>query len=182
MYYGNIKFHALEDGPGCRTALFVSGCRNHCKGCFQPQTWNFEYGKPFTEETKQSILDSLNDAHTRGLTILGGEPFEPENQRDVLALIKQVKTQYPEKDIWVYSGFTFEELSDKNSESRCRTEYTDDILKNVDVLVDGKFELKNRNLLLPFRGSSNQRVLSLPESLAENKAVLSKYHNREHEL
>lgn len=176
MYYGNIKIHATEDGPGCRTVLFVSGCRHHCEGCFQPETWNFHYGQPFTDETIDTIIKSLEDPYVNGLTILGGEPFEPENQTDVRRLLQKVHETYPEKDIWIYSGYTFEELTDDFA--FCHTEHTLPILKLADVLVDGEFVLSKKNLMLPFRGSSNQRIIDLTNSLLSNEVVLSRYHTR----
>lgn len=176
MKYGNIKFNAIEDGVGCRTVLFVSGCRHHCKGCFQPETWSFDFGQPFDDNVENVILTSLANSYIRGLTILGGEPFEPENQEVLLPFIKRVKEMYPDKDIWMYSGYTFEEMHDKNS--ICCTEYTDEILKNIDILVDGEFKEELKSLMIPFRGSTNQRVIDVKESLKQNEIVLSKYGER----
>ncbi|MBO5435378.1 anaerobic ribonucleoside-triphosphate reductase activating protein [bacterium] len=177
MNYCNIKYHAVEDGIGLRTVLFVSGCRHHCKGCFQPETWNFDYGQPFTDKTENMIIDSLNDPYVSGLTLLGGEPFEPENQATLVNFVKKIKTLYPDKTIWAYSGFTFEELIDENN-SACHTENTIAMLKKIDVLIDGRFVEEKRNLMLPYRGSENQRIINVPASLEANRAILSKYHNR----
>lgn len=176
MHYGNIKFHATEDGIGCRTVLFVSGCRHHCDGCFQPQTWDFNYGQPFTTETEQLILDSLKEKYVDGITLLGGEPFEPENQKILRPFVEKVKALYPEKTIWAYSGYTIEELFDDNSS--CHTSDTIPLLKCVDILVDGEFFKDKMSKLLPYRGSENQRILDIPASLQLKSAVLSKYHER----
>lgn len=176
MNYCNIKFHAIEDGIGCRTVLFVSGCRHHCKGCFQPQTWNFDYGEPYTDETESVIIDSLADKYVSGITLLGGEPFEPENQAELRGLVERIKTIYPDKDIWAYSGYTFEELvSDKSS---CHTSDTMPMLNCIDVLVDGEFIESRMSKMLPFRGSDNQRIIDVQKSLQNNDIVLSEYHDR----
>lgn len=180
MNYGNIKYYATEDGVGCRTVLFVSGCRHHCKGCFQPQTWDFNYGEKFTDETKSEILNSLNNPYVNGLTLLGGEPFEPENQKELVSFVKQVKEQYPNKTIWAYSGCTFEELM---TDDIYHTEYTTELLSYIDVLVDGLFIKCKKNLMLPYRGSENQRVIDVPATLknwlnGKEDIVLSQYHHR----
>ena len=177
MNFGNIKYNAIEDGVGCRTVLFVSGCRHHCKGCFQPATWNFDYGQELTDDIKQQILDSLNQSYMRGLTILGGEPFEPENQRELLPFIRQVKELYPDKDIWMYSGYTIEELLDDQYD--CCTEDTLEILSSIDILVDGEFMEDLKDISLPFRGSGNQRVIDVPATLEKETIVLSSYGERE---
>ena len=137
MHYGNIKLNDIANGEGIRVSLFVSGCTNHCKECFNPETWNFEYGKPFTEETVQFILDNLKSDFVNGLTLLGGEPFEPKNQPVLLDLVKRVRATYPNKSIWAYSGFRFDdELLSVGAYPHC--EYTLELLKNIDILVDGR--------------------------------------------
>lgn len=161
MNYGAIKSPDIANGPGCRVSLFVSGCRHHCKGCFQPETWDFNFGSPYTEEIKNSILQKLSSNYIEGLTILGGEPMEPENQKDVCELILTAKKTYPEKTIWVYSGYTFEELKQPG---HTKTEHTDTILNNIDVLVDGEFIETEKNLRLVFRGSSNQRLIDIKKT------------------
>lgn len=171
MNYGNIKFLDIADGPGIRTSLFVSGCNHHCKGCFQPETWDFSFGKEFTSETEQTIIDSLRPAHVNGLTVLGGEPFEPQNQRVLVGFLKRVREIYPDLSIWTYSGFTWEELKGKVP-ARCRCEVTDEMLSYIDILVDGRFVESKRNLSLMFRGSENQRVLDLRKSEAEGVPVM----------
>lgn len=160
MNYGAIKKNDIANGIGVRVSLFVSGCRNHCDGCFQPQTWDFDYGLPFTKETEEEILKALRPSWIQGLSILGGEPMEPENENVLLPFIKRVKETYPKKDIWLYSGYTYEELKGRK------------ILQYVDVLVDGHFEEKLRDPSLAFRGSSNQRILNVPASLKAGVAVL----------
>ena len=160
MNYGAIKKNDIANGIGVRVSLFVSGCRNHCDGCFQPQTWDFDYGLPFTKEREEEILKALRPSWIQGLSILGGEPMEPENENVLLPFIKRVKETYPKKDIWLYSGYTYEELKGRK------------ILQYVDVLVDGRFEEKLRDPSLAFRGSSNQRILNVPASLKAGVAVL----------
>ena len=157
MYYGNIKKLDIANGDGVRVSLFVSGCRNRCEGCFQPETWNFEYGQPFTQETEQTIMKALEPSYVNGLTLLGGEPFEPENQRALLPFLRRVKETYPRKNIWAFTGFTLEQLWQEGSHPRC--EATDELLSLTDVLVDGRFILEQKNISLRFRGSENQRLL-----------------------
>ena len=175
MRYGNIKYLAIEDGIGCRTALFVSGCRHHCKNCFQPETWNFDFGKEFTKKVEDEIITSMSHTYVDGITILGGDPFEPENQKALLPFIKRFKKECPDKTIWMYAGSTLEELQ---TDPHYHTENTDEILSLIDVLVDGPYIDEKRNLMLPFRGSENQRVLDVPESLKTGHAVLSIYNDR----
>ena len=183
MYYGEIKTCDIANGPGVRTTLFVSGCRHHCEGCFQPETWNFEYGKPFTDETKDEILKSLKPDYVSGLTLLGGEPFEPENQEALVELLRDVKKYFPKKDIWCFSGYLFEELagwqafevkdrSDDLPDNHPRCDVTDEMLSLIDILVDGEFEQDKRELMLQFRGSSNQRIIRVEDSLAAGEVIL----------
>lgn len=172
MYYGAIKKNDIADGPGVRVSLFVSGCRHHCKGCFQPQTWDFCFGRPYTKETQKEILDAMAPFYVKGLTVLGGEPFEPENQKDVAELISAVKKLYPEKDIWCYSGYLYD--VDMVKGGKVYTEYTDTILSQTDVLVDGEFVLELKNLMLKFRGSSNQRLIDVKKSTPENVVLWDK--------
>ena len=144
MYFGNIKTNDIANGEGVRVSLFVSGCRNHCKECFNPETWNFKYGEEFTKEVEDKIILHLKHSWINGLTILGGEPFEIENQRDLVSFVKRVKKEVPDKTIWMYSGYLFDsEIHNPNGKVHC--EVSDEILANIDILVDGKFveELKN---------------------------------------
>lgn len=159
MHYGAIKDCDIANGLGVRVTLFVSGCRHHCKGCFQPKTWNFRYGEPYTAEVEDRLLAMLAPAHIRGLTLLGGEPFEPENQRELVGLLRRVRAERPGKDVWCYTGYTYE--TDLLAESRARCEVTDEMLSLIDVLVDGEFVLEKRNISLAFRGSENQRLIDL---------------------
>ncbi len=159
MNYGNIKKYDIADGPGVRVSLFVSGCRHHCKGCFNPETWNFQYGTPFTEETAEEILEALGPDYIQGFTLLGGEPFEPENQQVLAGLLERIREAYPQKDIWCYTGYLGD--TDLMPGGRVYTEYTDAMLSCIDVLVDGEFMEERKNLTLVFRGSDNQRLLTL---------------------
>lgn len=170
MYYGNIKKYDIADGLGVRVSLFVSGCTNHCKGCFQSETWDFHYGKPFTEETEKEILDALNHEYIQGFTVLGGEPFEPENQRVLVQLLKKIRETYPDKDIWSYTGFVYDQ--DLLAGQRKHTEVTDEMLSYIDILVDGPFVLEKKNIALSFRGSENQRVIDLKKTRAQGQIVL----------
>ncbi len=170
MYYAEIKNCDIANGEGVRVTLFVSGCTNRCEGCFQPQTWDFCYGEPFTKEVEDKILKMLGASYIHGLTLLGGEPFEPENQRALLPFVKRVREAYPEKNIWAFTGFTIERLWNDEPHPRC--EATDELLSLIDVLVDGKFDLSKKNIRLKFRGSENQRVLNLPKTLKAKTPVL----------
>ena len=170
MNYGNIKYFDIADGPGVRTTLFVSGCSHHCPGCFQPETWDFSFGKPYTAETEDEIIASLAPDYVDGLTLLGGEPMEKANQRALLPLVKRVRETYPQKDIWCYTGYTLE--TDLLSPSRARCEVTDELLGLIDVLVDGEFIEAQRDLTLLFRGSRNQRLIDMPATLKKGETVL----------
>ena len=170
MNYAGIKYCDIANGSGCRTVLFVSGCRNACKGCFQPQTWDFCYGKPFDEGVQQEVIDSLEPAYITGITLLGGEPFEPENQRALYPFLQKVKARFPHKTIWMFSGFTYEELLTEGSHPHC--EVTEAILDMADVLVDGRYDDALRNIGLRFRGSSNQRLIDLPQTRQAGHIVL----------
>ena len=165
MNYGEIKKNDIANGLGVRTTLFVSGCTHHCKGCFQPETWNFGYGKPYTKEVEDDIIASLSPYYISGLTLLGGEPMEPSNQKELLSLLRRVRSEAPKKNIWCYTGYTFEELVGKVP-SRARCEYTDEMLSLIDVLVDGEFKEELKDIRLRFCGSSNQRILDLEKSLS----------------
>ena len=169
MYYGNIKYCDIADGEGVRTTLFVSGCTHHCKGCFQPETWDFSYGEEFTGAVMEEILESLEPAYVDGLTVLGGEPFEPDNQRALVPFLEQVKARYPQKTIWSYTGDVYEDLIDPDSPRR--TEVTDRMLACIDVLVDGPFVEELKDITARFRGSSNQRILDLPATREAGHAV-----------
>lgn len=160
MNYGELKKITIENGTGVRVSLFVSGCRNHCFNCIQPETWDFTYGMPFTEITVQEIIKDMEPDYIAGLTILGGDPMEPENEPEVLELCKKVKDVYPDKTIWLYTGYLFENFIGH------------ELYNWVDIIVDGRFEEDLKNLTLPFRGSSNQRIIDVKASVENGKVVL----------
>ena len=169
MNYGAIKKCDIANGVGVRTVLFVSGCTHHCKGCFQPETWNFDYGERYTKETEDEIIESLRPDYVDGITLLGGEPFEPENQRELVKLLRRIKKELPQKTVWSFSGFTYEELT---GDSRAVCEVTNEMLSLLDVLVDGEFVEAKRNISLRFRGSENQRLIDMNKTRKEGKIVL----------
>ena len=169
MNYGEIKKCDIADGIGVRVSLFVSGCRHHCDGCFNAMTWDFEYGRPFTEETENELLEMLSPDYIDGLTLLGGEPMEPDNQRALVTFMRRVREKYPDKSIWCYTGCVLEDELLRESTWRC--EYTDEMLSMIDVLVDGRFILARRNISLAFRGSDNQRIIDLKKTLAQGNTI-----------
>ncbi len=171
MNYCAIKKSDVANGPGMRVTLFVSGCTNHCPGCFQPETWDFDYGQPFTKETEDRLIELLRPSYVSGLTLLGGDPFEPQNQRALLPFLRRVKAELPKKTIWAFTGFVLEkELLADGSHPRC--EVTDHMLGLIDVLVDGRFIEAQKDVTLRFRGSRNQRLIDLNRSRANNELVL----------
>lgn len=163
MNYATIKFYDVANGTGVRVSLFVSGCRHHCKGCFNAETWDFSYGEPYTKETEDSIIDGLKLDYITGLSLLGGEPFEPENQPALTALLRRVKTQLPEKTVWCYTGYTYD--TDLAEGGSVFTDVTREMLSYIDILVDGEFIEEQRDLTLRFRGSRNQRILTLENGI-----------------
>ena len=169
MNYGEIKNFDIANGEGVRVSLFVSGCTHHCRNCFNPETWNFDYGQPFTQETEEKLLKELAPDYINGLSLLGGEPFEPSNQAALLPFLKKFKAMYPDKTVWCYSGYLFDK--ELLGESRARCEYTDEMLSLIDVLVDGEFVQELYNISLQFRGSSNQRIIDVQKSLAEGRVI-----------
>ena len=169
MNYGAIKKCDIANGVGVRTVLFVSGCTHHCKGCFQPETWNFDYGERYTKQTEDEIIESLRPDYVDGITLLGGEPFEPENQRELVKLLRRIKKELPQKTVWSFSGYTYEELT---GDSRAVCEVTNEMLSMLDVLVDGEFVETKRNISLRFRGSENQRLIDMNKTRKEGKIVL----------
>ncbi len=170
MNYATIKKTDVANGPGVRVSLFVSGCTHHCKGCFNPEAWDFQYGAPFTKEVEDEVLEALAPSYIKGLSLLGGEPFEPANQVALLPLLRRFKKMCPNKTIWCYSGYDFEK--DMLTGNLGPWEVTKEMLSYIDVLVDGEFVLEKKDLNLRFRGSSNQRVIRVQESLASDKVVL----------
>lgn len=170
MNYADIKQYDVANGPGVRVSLFVSGCTHHCKECFNPETWDFQYGKPFTEETAACILEYMKPEYIKGLTLLGGEPFEHSNQQGLLPLVREVRQRYPQKDIWCFTGYDFE----KDILGRMVSEWeeTEELLSYIDVLVDGEFMIDKKDLGLAFKGSSNQRTILVQESLKNDRICL----------
>lgn len=167
MNYADIRPIDVANGPGVRVSVFVSGCTHHCRECFNPETWDFNYGAPFTEIEVEAVLKHLEPAYIKGLSLLGGEPFEPENQPVVLELVRRVREAYPHKDVWCYSGYLFEALRDGRVGTHSRA-----LLEQLDVLVDGPFIIERKDLSLRFRGSANQRLVDVPESLKRGEVVL----------
>lgn len=169
MNYAGIKYCDIANGTGCRTVLFVSGCRNACKGCFQPQTWDFGYGEPFDEKVQEEVLKSLEPDYITGITVLGGEPFEPENQKELVPFMRKVVARYPNKNVWAFTGYIYDK--DLVAGGRRHTEDTDELLSMIDVLVDGPFQEEKKDITLKFRGSSNQRILDLKESIRTGNII-----------
>lgn len=205
MYYGNIKYNDIANGIGVRTSLFVSGCRHHCKGCFQPQTWEFDYGELFTTKEEEQIAASLREDYVAGLTVLGGEPMEAENQEALYPFLKRIRQEFPDKSIWIYTGYLWEELTAEAPHAEgsvqteaspaegnpqkvflehrryCRCKWTLPILRVIDILVDGEFHEAEKDLSIRFRGSRNQRLIDVQESLKSGEVVLSEFMNKERE-
>lgn len=169
MNYCEIKKCDIANGIGVRVSLFVSGCRNHCDECFQPETWDFGYGKPFTAETEEMLLSLLAPEYINGLSLLGGEPFEPENQRALLPFLRRVKERYPNKTIWAFSGYIYEDLMSDKYPSCIETKH---ILSLLDVLVDGRYMKELKDISLRFRGSSNQRIIDVQKTISQDKIIL----------
>ncbi|WP_249313522.1 anaerobic ribonucleoside-triphosphate reductase activating protein [Congzhengia minquanensis] len=172
MNYSAIKTHDVANGIGVRVSLFVSGCTHHCKDCFNAETWDFAFGNPFGDAQVQQILEALKPDYIKGFSLLGGEPFEPQNQHVLAPLLKKIKQAYPDKTIWCYSGYLLD--TELLSKSRARCEATDEMLSYIDILVDGEFVAEKKDLNLRFRGSSNQRIIDVPATLQAGKVVLSK--------
>ena len=170
MNYAKINKNDIANGIGVRVTLFVSGCTHHCKGCFNQEAWDFNYGEPFTAAVEDELLEALSPSWINGITLLGGEPMEPSNQRVLMSFLKWVKEKYPEKTIWCFSGYTLE--TDLLADSRARCEVTDEMLSLIDVLVDGEFVEKQKDISLRFRGSSNQRLIALKATLRTGTVVL----------
>lgn len=170
MYYADIKKVDVANGPGVRVSLFVSGCTHKCKGCFNEEAWDFKYGHEYTKKEEDKIIELLKPDYIEGITILGGEPFEYVNQKGILPLLRRIRKELPNKTIWCFSGYTFdtdilEDMCNKYEETR-------ELISYIDVLVDGKFEIDKKNFKLKFRGSSNQRIINVKESLKNNKVIL----------
>ncbi len=169
MNYAKINKNDIANGIGIRVTLFVSGCTHYCKGCFNSEAWDFSYGQPFDKGAEDELLEALKPSYIGGLTLLGGEPMEPQNQRALLPFLKRVKEVYNNKTVWCYSGYTFEELT---GDSRARCEVTDEVLSLIDILVDGEFKEELKDISLRFRGSSNQRIIDMNKTRASGEIVL----------
>ena len=168
MNYGEIKSRDIANGPGVRVSLFVSGCTHHCRGCFNPETWDFHYGEPFNEKTEERLLKELEPSFIEGLSLLGGEPFEPSNSRVLAPFVKKARERFPDKTVWCYSGYRLEEIL---ADSMGGGPYTGELISLIDVLVDGEFMEDLKVLNLKFRGSSNQRLIDVPATLEKGTVV-----------
>ena len=169
MNYSGIKTFSIENGTGVRVSLFVSGCRHHCKGCFNEETWDFFHGDVFTKEVEDQIIEAMRPDYMAGITLLGGDPGEPENQEALLPLLRRMKQEFPEKTVWMYTGYLLEDFKIGNK-AYCNA--TEEFLKACDVVVDGPFILEKKNLSIKFRGSQNQRIIDMPKTIATGKIVL----------
>ena len=170
MNYAAIKKTDVANGPGVRVSLYVSGCTHHCKGCFNQETWDFKYGKPFDQAALKQILEALEPEYIRGFSLLGGEPFEPANQEVLVGVLRHIREKYPQKTIWCYSGYLFDK--DLVAGKLGDPAITREMLSYLDILVDGEFVEAKKNLNLRFKGSENQRIINVPESLKRNEVVL----------
>ena len=170
MNYANIKTYSIENGTGVRVSMFVSGCTHHCKGCFNEEAWDFSYGKPFTNETEDEIIHDLEPDYMAGITLLGGEPMEPVNQRVLVNLLKRIRKELPDKTVWIYTGYLYEDLLPGG---RANCEVTEEMLSYCDILVDGPFVLEKKNISLKFRGSENQRIIQLSATRDAGKVILA---------
>lgn len=176
MHVGEVMTADVANGEGMRVSVFVSGCRNHCKGCFQPQTWDFNYGREYTPGIEQFIIDELSKSYYDGITILGGDPMEPENQEPVLRLLRRIKKELPDKNVWVYTGYVYDRDLVPGGK-RFVDGVTRELLESIDILIDGRFVEELKNLMLNFRGSGNQRIIKMKETLETGKVVLSELNN-----
>lgn len=175
MNYAQVFMCDIANGPGCRTSLFVSGCTHHCRDCFNEIAWDFNYGKEFDQHVQDVLIKESDSPFIQGFTFLGGEPMEVANQKTLRPFIERIRKELPDKDIWIYSGYTYEELTDPDNE-RCHSEDTDAILAMTDVLVDGRFDWQKKDITLRFKGSSNQRVIDIPATRESGNIVLSEFN------
>lgn len=174
MNYATIKVNDIANGTGVRVSLFVSGCTHRCKGCFNAEAWDFDYGEPFTRQTEEYILSALDHGYVDGLSLLGGEPMEPAHQRALLPFLKEVKDRFPNKNIWCYTGYLLDEEL-LSPTGRAHTEVTEELVSLLDVVVDGRFEEDKKDIRLRFRGSSNQRIVDVPASLKAGEIILKEW-------
>ena len=173
MNYADIKRYDIANGDGVRISLFVSGCTHHCEGCFNRETWDFDYRQPFTEKEEDKIMEYLAPSYIKGLSLLGGEPMEPQNQEALLPLLRKVHQTYPEKDVWCYTGYLFDRdiLGKMCQDSESTSEITKELIQYIDILVDGEFIAARKNLKINFRGSDNQRIIDVKKSLEAGEVV-----------
>ena len=169
MNYSGIKTYSIENGTGIRVSLFVSGCRHHCKGCFNEETWDFNHGEPFTEEVENQIIEAMKPDYMAGITLLGGDPAEPENQAALLPLLRRIKTKLPKKNVWMYTGYL---MSDFMPGNRAYCDATEEFLRCCDVVVDGPFIMEQKDLSIKFRGSRNQRIIDMGKTIETGSIVL----------
>ena len=170
MNFATIKKYDVANGPGVRVSLFVSGCTHRCKGCFNAEAWDFDYGQPYTAKTEEEILSALDHSYIAGLSLLGGEPFDPRNQETVCGLLKKVRARFPQKDVWCYTGYTLDK--DLKEGGAAYTPFTKDMLESIDVIVDGEFMEALKDIKLRFRGSSNQRIIDLKRTRGSGEIKL----------
>lgn len=168
MNYSGIKNYSIENGTGVRVSLFVSGCRHHCKGCFNEETWDFKHGELFTEEVENRIIEAMRPEYMAGITLLGGDPAEPENQVGLMPLLRRIRQELPDKTVWMYTGYVLEDFKPGN---RAHCSVTEEFLRCCDVVVDGPFIVDKKNLSIKFRGSENQRIIDMPETIRMGKVV-----------
>ena len=169
MNYATLRTHDVANGVGIRVSLFVSGCRHKCKGCFNKEAWDFDYGDIYSEETERKIIEALAPSYIKGFSLLGGEPFDPNNRKELVALLGKIKESYPEKTVWCYTGYELDSELLRSDDPNVMT-----MLRNIDVLVDGRFVEEKKDLSLRFRGSSNQRIIDVKATLAGGEIVLAK--------
>ena len=169
MNYSGIKTFSIENGTGVRVSLFVSGCRHHCKGCFNEETWDFCHGDLFTKEVEEQIIEAMRPDYMTGITLLGGDPGEPENQEALLPLLRRISQELPEKTVWMYTGYLLEDFKPGN---RAYCNATEEFLRACDVVVDGPFIMEKKNLSIKFRGSENQRIINMPKTIEAGEIVL----------
>lgn len=173
MKYAKIKYCDIANGPGIRTSVFVSGCRNACRGCFNTEAWDFDFGEDFSDEVQQAVIQSVSNRYASGITLLGGEPMDERNQEAVLGFIRRVRNTLPDTSIWLYTGFTLEQLFGlKTARVQCITPHTDEILALIDVLVDGPYIDEEHSIMLRFKGSRNQRIIDMKKSIRQKEIVL----------
>lgn len=170
MNYAGLKTYTIENGTGVRVSLFVSGCRHHCKDCFNAETWDFDYGTPFTEETEDEVICAMKPDYMAGLTLLGGDPGEPENQTALLPLLRRIRAELPGKTVWIYTGYLYGDFA---ADGKAYCAATEEFLSLCDIMVDGPFVAEQKDISLRFRGSKNQRIIDLHKTRENGRVVLA---------